>query len=212
MVESTLPASSHAKPFPRSTPSAALAPPATRMRILKFGGTSVATAARRAAVAEIVRRSHLVPAACRLRLRGPWHRRDLPRRVLAVLEDLGVRPYLVDPGLPGGTLEVVVAADAAARAEGMLADDGLVVDRHDVAVVATVGNRSGIAAETLRTLHDQDIEALALSGSAAATVAVVERSDGPRALTCLHDALVGGGSLLRPGRAASPRSQIAQVF
>jgi aspartate kinase len=153
----------------------------------------------------------MVPAS-RLRLRGPWHRRDLPSRVLAVLERRGVRPLLVDPGVPGGILEVVVAATAAATVEDALRDElaggDVFVDRQDVAVVAAVGRGSGTAGETLRTLQDQGIRTLAVSGSAGTTVAVVGGADGPRAVACLHEALAAGRTLL-PHESLTPLAPLS---
>jgi aspartate kinase len=147
--------------------------------------------------------------ASQLVVRATWRRTHLGSRVFAVMEELGVRPWIVSRGASGQTLSLVVRSDDVEvldrelRRELVATQAGIdVVRRDNVTVVAVVG-RGGVrtASAVLRSLEDGGIETLGFtmpssgdsSADAEPTVAVlVDGADGARAVAVVHDALVVG--------------------
>ena len=144
----------------------------------------------------------LVPETHHFQIRLPWTRQR-SSRLLADLEDLGIRPLLVTSEVSGHTISFVVQAseaEAVSTLETQWRNDGCdVSSQDDFTALALVGAEASSAVEAglQRILAQQGLEALGLVRPGCldrpgrrAIVALVEDSQGLRALRSLHDHLV----------------------
>lgn len=127
----------------------------------------------------------------------PWSRRR-PGRLLAELEELGLRPLLVASEMAAQALSLVVRKRDARRTdaalERLLGPESHVEHREELAVVAAVGAfaEGGIWVEhRLReALREEGIEALGVSRQDHAVTVLVDSTAGKRAVRATHAALI----------------------